>query len=157
MTKQVLGFLSEEVVKIDLDRSDKSGVIGELIDVLVTAGKVDAKNRDALELAILEREKLGSTGIGSGLAIPHVKASALVNDMVGAFGRSVDGVEFGSSDGEPVKLVFLMVSPEGGVQEHLQILRKIATLGRNEHYLRFLREATSAAEVISTLEEMDER
>lgn len=151
-----LGFITDEVICLDLQSVDKEAVIGELVDLLVASGSLSAENRDAVLEAIMERERLGSTGIGSGLAIPHAKASPLVDRMVGAFGRSTRGVEFGASDGEPCSVFILMVSPEDAVQEHIQILRKIALLQRNEHFLRFLNEAGTKEEVRSILQEVSE-
>jgi len=152
----LVGFITRDVLKLNLEARDKPGAITELLDVLIAAGKVDAENRDALRDAIMKREELGSTGIGAGLAIPHVKASPLVTELVGAFGRSEAGIEFGASDGEACHVFFLMVSPTDGVSAHLQVLRKIASLGRSDHFLRFLQEASSEDEVLAIFEEVDE-
>ncbi|MHC4828970.1 MAG: PTS sugar transporter subunit IIA [Planctomycetota bacterium] len=152
----LLGFITKDVVKLELTATSKKEAIRELTGLLVEAGKVTAGNQKKITEAILAREELGSTGIGNGLAIPHAKASPLVEDMIGAFGRSTEGIEFGASDGEVCKLFFLMISPEDGVQEHLQILRKIASLGRNDHFLKFLERADSADEVLSIFREVED-
>lgn len=154
--EQLLGFLTEDVIALDLKATDREGAIAELVDLMVEAGKIDAQDRDAIVQQVLEREKLGSTGIGHGFAIPHVKACDRVSELVGAFGRSAEGIDFNAIDGEPCTLFFLMVSPAGGAGEHLRILQKIARAVRDERRVRFLTEAKDAAEVVALLNEVTE-
>jgi mannitol/fructose-specific phosphotransferase system IIA component (Ntr-type) len=154
--EQLLGFLTEDVISLDLKATDRDGVIGELVDLLVEAGKVAAGDRDEIYAQIMEREGLGSTGIGQGFAIPHVKTCDRVSELVGAFGRSAEGIDFNAIDGEPCTLFFLMVSPEEGSASHLRILQKIAGVARNERFVRFLSEASDEAEVVSLLHEVAE-
>lgn len=151
----LLDFITAPVIALELEARDKEGAIQELFRLLVAADKLKQGDVGTLVDSVLERERLGSTGIGAGLAIPHVKASPLVDELVGAFGRSTRGIEWGASDGEPCHLFFLMVSPKEGVQVHLQILRKLATLGRSEHFCRFLRVAGTKDEVLATLQEVE--
>lgn len=157
MPEPMLSFLTKEAVKLKVDASDKSGVISELVAVLAASGKIDKKDIDAVTQSISKRESLGSTGIGNGLAIPHAKASPHVKGLVGAFGRSERGVEYGAVDGEPCKLFFLMVSPVNGVDVHLKILKKLATLARDKTFCRFLFEAKDEDEIVGLLREADER
>ncbi len=152
--EQLLGFLTEDVIELNLRATDREGVIGELVDLLVKAGKVDAADRDAIYEQIMQREGLGSTGIGQGFAIPHVKACEHVNELVGAFGRSEVGIDFNAIDGEPCTLFFLMVSPAEGGSAHLQVLQKIAKVARDERFVRFLSQACNEAEVVSLLNEV---
>lgn len=152
-----LGFLSREVVKLELEATDKNGAIAELVGVLAKTGAIEKKDQDAVVQAILKRESLGSTGIGNKLAIPHAKASPLVKGLVGAFGRSSRGIDFGAIDGEPCKIFFLMVSPASGVEDHLKILKKLAALGRDDHFCRFLGEAKDVDEVLGLFREVEER
>jgi mannitol/fructose-specific phosphotransferase system IIA component (Ntr-type) len=154
---KLLGFLDGESIIMDLEATDKEGVVRELVILLQEKNRIEDGKLDAIVDAILKRESMGSTGIGNGLAIPHVKASPLVEELVGAFGRSVEGVDFGALDGEPVHLFFLMVSPKDGVEEHLDILKKIASLGRDEHFCQFLTEARNKQEIVGLLEEVSER
>jgi mannitol/fructose-specific phosphotransferase system IIA component (Ntr-type) len=156
--KGLLGFISEQVISLELKARDKDTAIVELLDILVSSGKVKDKDKDALKAAILDRERLGSTGIGAGLAIPHVKQSALVSELVGAFARSRTGVSWSSSDGEPCFVFFLMVSPKQDMKaqtEHLQILKKLASLARSEHFVRFLKQASTKQEVQGILQEVE--
>jgi mannitol/fructose-specific phosphotransferase system IIA component (Ntr-type) len=157
MPETMLGFLSKETVKLKLDATDKNGVISELVAVLAAAGKIDRKDQDAVMQSIQKRESLGSTGIGHGLAIPHAKASPHVKALIGAFGRSERGIEFGAVDGEPCRLFFLMVSPANGVETHLKILKKLAGLARDQHFCRFLSEAKDEDEIMGLIREAEER
>ncbi len=155
--EKLLGFLTKDVIKMNLEATDKSAVISELVAVMAERGKIDKSGQDSIAQSILKRESLGSTGIGHGLAIPHAKASPLVKSLVGAFGRAQRGIDYGAIDGEPCRLFFLMVSPDKGVEEHLKILKKLAALGRDEHFCRFLVEAKDVDEVVSLLKEAEER
>jgi mannitol/fructose-specific phosphotransferase system IIA component (Ntr-type) len=152
-----LGFLTKDVIKLNLDSGDKNGVVGELVDLLAEKGKIDKKDVDGIKQAILKRESLGSTGIGHGLAIPHAKASPHVKGLVGAFGRSARGIEYGAIDGEPCRLFFLMVSHANGVDAHLKILKRLAGLARDPNFCRFLRDAKDEDEVLQLLKEAEER
>lgn len=153
----MLGFLTKDLIKLRLDSADKTGAISELVTLLVSRGKVDKKDQEAVTQEIMKRESLGSTGIGHGLAIPHAKASKLVKGLVGAFGRSTRGIDYGAIDGAPCNLFFLMVSPQGEVESHLKILKKLASLGRDAHFCRFLVEAKDEDEVMALLKEAEER
>lgn len=157
MPEPMLAFLTKDTVKLKVDATDKNGVISELVAVLASAGKIEKKDIDAVTASILKRESLGSTGIGNGLAIPHAKASPHVKGLVGAFGRSEHGIDYGAVDGEKCKLFFLMVSPANGVETHLKILKKLATLARDKTFCRFLGEAKDEEEIVGLLREAEER
>lgn len=155
---KLLGFLEEDSILLDVQAVTKEQVIRELVAVLEKNGRLIKKGKvvEDVTKSVLEREKIGSTGFGGGIAIPHVKASPHVKELTGAFGRSSTGVDFGAVDGQPVKLFFLVVSPIDGTAEHLAVLRKLAQLGRNDHFLRFLRNARDEKDVASIIEEMAE-
>jgi mannitol/fructose-specific phosphotransferase system IIA component (Ntr-type) len=104
----------------------------------------------------MAREQLGSTGIGQGLAVPHAKHEK-VQDLVAAFGRSRKGIEFDSLDGEPVYLVFLLLSNKEASGLHLEALAYITKLLRDELFCRFLRDAANKDAVIELLREADEK
>jgi len=102
-------LLAEESVIPDLKATDKTGVLEELVEVL---RKHDPSlDKNALVKVLLERERLGSTGIGDGIAIPHGKFYGVDRPII-SFGRSRKGLEFDSVDGEPAYLFFLLVAPE---------------------------------------------
>jgi mannitol/fructose-specific phosphotransferase system IIA component (Ntr-type) len=153
----MLGFLTKDVIRLKLSATDKTSVITELVELLAEKGKIEKKDQEAVTQAILKRESLGSTGIGHGLAIPHAKAIPHCQSLIGAFGRSARGVDYGAIDGEPCNLFFLMVSPASGVDAHLKILKKLAALGRDPHFCRFLVEAKDEEEVISLMKEVENR
>lgn len=121
-------LLQRPLIITDLAARDKKGVIDEFSALLCSVGKV----QDAGELArvLLERESLGSTAIGEGIAIPHAKLPFL-REMVVAFGRSRTGIDFQAVDGRPVHLFFLLVTPDDNPGEHLRVLARISRILKN--------------------------
>jgi len=152
-----LRFITKDVVKLELDATDKAGAIAEMVGLLVKAGKVDKKDQEALVQAIQRRESLGSTGIGRGIAIPHAKSSPLVKTLVGAFARSSKGVDFGAIDGEPCRIFFLMVWPVQGGDDPLRVLKNVGKFGRDDHYCKFIEKAKDVDEIIGILREWEEK
>ena len=96
----------------------------------------------------------GTTGLGDGIAVPHVKDSALVKQLCGVFGRSKSGIPFDAVDGRKVHLVFLILGAKGTTADHIAILKKLSGLRQNEHFLRFLREAKDKDAIAEVIEEM---
>ncbi|RME74727.1 MAG: PTS sugar transporter subunit IIA [Planctomycetota bacterium] len=158
---KLVDMIAEEDILVELSSTSKEGVIEELVNQLVATKKIAKENKEAAIQEILEREALGSTGIGNGLAIPHNKKSKITNTMVGAFGRSTHGVDYGSIDGENSYIFFLFfVSQDMSTREdqpHLKILKKLSLLGRDSNFCRFLKEAKSQKEIHELLEEIDEK
>lgn len=105
--------------------------------------------------AVLKREKLGSTGIGRGIAIPHAKLKSL-DGIIPALARSEEGIEFHSVDGEKVSLLFFVLSPPKEEGLHLELLRWVSDIARDNDYCRFLREAKGSHEILSILREAEE-
>ena len=103
----------------------------------------------------MEREKLGSTGIGQGVAIPHGKSDS-VESLVAALGVSKRGVDFESLDGEPVNLIFLLVAPPDSAGQHLKALARISRLLKDKFFRQALREAKSLEEIQRIIKEEDE-
>lgn len=148
---RLLNFLTEDSIVLEMKSTTKEEAIEELIDVVVARGELAARDKPAVLKAVMEREKRGSTGLGYGIAVPHVRESPHVKGLTGAFGRSGDGIPFNAVDGNRVDLVFLILGGEGTGDDHALLLRKLAKLRENEHFLRFLRDARdvpSAADVI---------
>ena len=112
-----------ELIFPDLPSTDRAAVLRALSEKIAAQGLV----RDSRELyqKLWEREQLGSTGVGSGVAIPHCKLSGLRQGVV-AVGMAPGGVDFGAPDGQPVRLLFLVLSPSGAPGEHLQVLATIS-------------------------------
>lgn len=148
-----MDFLYSEAICIDLKSQDKKGAITELVDMLSKSKKMK-KPSEVID-AILEREKLGSTGIGQGVAIPHGKTNA-VTEQIGAFGISQKGVEFNSLDGEPVNLIFLLVGPVEVAGQHLKALARISRLFKDKFFRQSLKEAKSTEDIIKIIEKEDE-
>jgi PTS system nitrogen regulatory IIA component len=127
-----LGSLTRpELVFPDLPAADRAEVLHAFADRLAATGLV--RSGEELYERLWEREQLGSTGIGSGIAIPHCKLQGLARGIV-AVGLVPEGVDFGVADGRPVQVLFLVVSPSGAPAEHLQILAAISRWARANHH-----------------------
>jgi PTS system nitrogen regulatory IIA component len=122
----------------DLKARDKKAAIKELLQHSVARGVLKEDAAKKAEKAILKRETMGSTAIGKGLAIPHAKGVTFVDELVGVFGRSREGVPFDSVDGGLVHVLFVVVSPASMASEHLNLMKRIAMLHRDEKTLRYL-------------------
>jgi nitrogen PTS system EIIA component len=146
-------LFQEENIIPELKAKDKKGVLEEMVGVLVKHEPHLDKN--ALVHVLLERERLGSTGIGDGVAIPHGKASE-VNQPRIAFGRSRKGLDFESMDGEPTHLFFLLVAPENSASIHLQALARIAKILKNSAFRKDLLEAPGRQELYRKIMQNDE-
>ena len=137
-------MLQPSCVKVPLASNEKRAVITELVNVL-DAGKV-LLNKDAALQAVLTREQVRSTGIGSGIAIPHGKCTA-VKELVVALGIAPQPIDFDSVDGKPVSIVILLLSPLDQTGPHIQALARISRLMLDETFRNKLQKATSANEV----------
>ncbi len=141
---KLIDILDESAIVADLQAGTKMEVLEALVD-----GMVDANpdlSREELLHVLLEREELGSTGIGDGIAIPHGKSQE-ISEIVSGFGLSKDGIEFDSLDGEPAHLFFLLVAPENSVGIHLKMLARISRMLKNGDFRRKLLEADSQQEI----------
>ena len=121
----LLDVLGEQWVRVGVAGEDKEEVLEELVDALVRANQVT--DREAALAALLERERLGTTGIGGGVAIPHGKHES-VTTLTAALGTSPNGIEWEAADGEPVYLVFLVLAEANNPGPHVQLLADIARL-----------------------------
>jgi len=148
-------FLFREAFVPQLASDDKEGGILELVNALVAAGKLPQKDVGKVVKALLERERLGSTAIGKGVAVPHAKHKC-VDRVVGTVGLSWRGIEFAALDGEPVYSVFLMVSPADQPELHLKALELVSEPLKDETFCRFLRQARTIEDLVLLLEEADQ-
>ena len=153
---ELLGFLDAELILPHLKATSKDEVLKEMLSLLRDKGRISKAAYTPLLEALRAREALGSTGMGNGIAIPHVKQSPDIHAVHGVFARSIEGVDYDAVDGEPVHLFFLMLSPRTESREHLHILRKLAKVGRNTHLCRLLLEAEGTEEVAGLLAELGE-
>lgn len=120
-------FLGPDPVNVELKAGDRWAAIDELMDHLVARQKIKSEDRGAIVEAVKKRESSMSTGIGFGVGIPHATTD-LVSDVVGAIGKSPNGINFESLDNQPVKFVVLFLVPKGQFQKHLNTLAHLAKL-----------------------------
>ena len=153
---KIMEFLSEQAVACHLTAKDKAGVIAELVHLLGRSGEVKEKDLHKLNEVLLNREALGSTGIGQGVAIPHGKTDC-VTRLVAAFGVSKEGVDFGSLDGEPAHLFFLLVAPEDSAGPHLKALARISRLLKDKYFRDMLRQAKDEKVLLKIIRDEDQR
>ena len=147
-------FVEFDAVRADLNAEEKEGVIQELVNALVESGSVNADQQESIVKAIMNREELGSTGIGRGVAVPHTKHPS-VDKLVGTVGVSVEGVDFDSLDGEKVHLIFLLVSPPDRPGDHLRALENITRQLQRDALCRFLKQSKTTDDIQQLLEEAD--
>lgn len=151
---KITDYLKEEWVVPDLRGSDKRSILRELCNVLVEPCQVSSY--DDLLQVILEREKLGSTGIGEGIAIPHGRHKKLKRFFI-SFGRSRKGVDFDSIDRKPCQLFFLVMAPENSAIDNLNLLGRIAKLMKDSSFKKRLLGAKTREELYNIISEEDEK
>jgi len=149
---KILDVLYKEAIISDLKAVDKQGVLEEL--VMPIAG-IAGLNQDYLVRVLMERERLGSTGIGEGVGIPHGKLKDLASLVLG-FGLSRKGVDFESMDGQPTHIFFLLVTPENSTGLHLKLLAQISRILKNEFFRQKLMDAANSDEIYSIIQEEEE-
>ncbi|AOM81805.1 PTS fructose transporter subunit IIABC [Salisediminibacterium beveridgei] len=150
---KITELIQTGTIELDLKGSSKSAVIEELADVLDRAGKLS--DRKAFIEAIEEREEQTSTGIGEQVAIPHAKTKAVKEPAI-VFGRSLDGVDYDSLDGEPAKLFFMIAATEGANRFHLDALSRLSTFLMDENFRAGLLGASSKEEVLELIDAKEE-
>lgn len=146
-------FLKPEYLNDNLQAKSKTEALAELSQLIVQ-GPLKLDQSEIYDV-LLQREKLGSTGIGDGVAIPHGKITGL-KELIIAFGRSKNGVAFNSIDGRLVHLFFLLLAPENSTGQHLKILAKISKMTKVGNFRRKLMEAKSCEELYKIITEQDE-
>ncbi len=139
----------------ELQASDRDAAIVELISALVVAGKIPAESAKDVTKAVIKRENEASTGMGKGVAVPHVKHSAVKN-VVAAVGQSSAGIDFAALDEQPVYSVILLISPLDNPDKHLQAMENIFRHLQKERFRKFLRQSRTPAELQDLLREADE-
>ncbi len=147
-------YLRPEDIIPELTASTKIEALEEMVSAL--ADHHDGLDRKLLLERVLEREKLGSTGIGGGIAIPHAKLKSIENIMV-AFGRSRRGINFDALDGKPVHIFFLLVARDENFGAHLKLLARISRILKNPSFRSHLLEARDTESIYQLIREQDER
>ena len=149
---RISDFLCRKAINTNIESKDKKGAINELIEMLVKEKKV--KDISKAVQSVMDREKIGTTGVGQGIAIPHSRTDA-VSELIGAFGISKKGIDFESLDGEPVNLIFLILSPPDTGGQHLRALARISRLFKDKFFRQALIDATTVEEAIRIIEQED--
>lgn len=142
--------LSKDTISLHLTSTSKEDVLVELVDLLISGGRV--QNRDDVLKAIKDRESKMSTGMQSGIAIPHAKSDKL-NQLVAAIGLKPEGLDFNSLDGKPSTIFVMTLSPSKRAGPHIQFLAEVSRILTDEGRRERLLKAGSADEVIEILTE----
>jgi PTS system nitrogen regulatory IIA component len=150
---KIMDYLTEDGVILDLQGIDKLSVLMELSRVVVKP--YQSPLDEEITEAVLNREKLESTGIGEGIAIPHGRLETL-EDFIVSFGRSIKGIDFNSIDHKPTHL-FLVMGPENSAVNNLKLLGRIATILKNVSFKKQLMKARSQREIFQLIAEEDEK
>lgn len=151
---KVTEFLDVKGIKLDLVATEKQEILKELVDVL--AEVKDIGDKKVILKALMERESLGSTGIGQGIAIPHGKTDK-VKELVSVLVVSKKGVNFEALDGEPVYIFFLLVAPKDAAGPHLKALAQISRMLRDTYFCDLLRRCESTEQVYDLIRKEENR
>ena len=149
---KIVEVLDKEAILIELKSDDKKGVLEELV---TPAARIAGVNHEEVMQVLLERERLGSTGIGGGVGIPHGKLKNLKSLLLG-FGLSRKGVDFESMDGKPTHIFFLLVTPENSTGLHLKLLARISRILKNDLLKEKLLAAADSYEILSIIKEEED-
>lgn len=152
---KLVDFVCFEATVPELRQSDRDGVIEELVQSLEKAGGLGNGSSDEIVAAVISRENEASTGMGKGVAIPHVKHDA-VKDVAAVVGLSSSGIDFMALDKEPVYSVILLVSPMDDPDKHLQAMETVFRHLQKEKFRKFLRMCRDSKQVHELLIEADE-
>jgi PTS system nitrogen regulatory IIA component len=148
-------FVCLEATIAELQASDRDGVITELVSSLDKAGRLAKGKRQDVVRAVIKRENEASTGLGKGVAVPHVKHKA-VKEVVAAIGQSSRGIDFLALDKQPVYSVILLISPVDDPDSHLQAMESVFKHLQQERFRKFLRQCRTTEQVEDLLTEADE-
>jgi fructose PTS system EIIBC or EIIC component len=150
---KVSELLKKEFVIPELIGESKEDIINQLIELFKNDPRVE--DIEKVRSAVLDREKVMSTGVGKGFAIPHGKTNA-VKEIVGAFGKIKEGIDYQSLDGNPVHLVFLLVGKDNLISTHIKLLSRISRLMNKDDFRHRLTEANSADEIVKLFSDEEE-
>jgi len=150
---KIYELLEPENITLDIEASSKESLVRELVSLLGRSGKV--KDEAALIEEAMRRERVGTTGLGDGIAIPHARTD-LVKGIAVAFGLSRRGIEFAALDGRPVHVVLFFAIPAEAVREYLMLLAHTARLFKKKDFVEHLMACTSPEQVIATFARYEE-
>ena len=143
----ILDVLDKNLVKVPLMHTDKRGIINELVEVIAKAKGYSTQQFEQILDAVLNRESLGSTGIGNGIAIPHAKTD-VVKQVVMVVGISRFPVDFDTPDGQKSRIFFLVLAPSKQASAHVELLASIARTCTSQVFRRMLEQARDSEEVV---------
>ncbi len=148
-------FIPKKAIIPVLKAKDKKGAIQELVQAARKA--FDNERFVVAEVvdAIVQREKVGSTGIGAGVGVPHAKLDGIKN-VIGAFGRVASPIDFAAVDGAPVSLIFLILSPPAKGEAYLKALQKVMTALKRPNFVKFLKNAKTSGDIVEIFREVEE-
>jgi PTS system nitrogen regulatory IIA component len=149
---KIVDVLQKEAIQIDLKATDKKGVIEELV---VPIARITGVKQTEMVRVLMDREGLGSTGIGDGIGIPHGKLKGLTSLVVG-FGISRKGIDFESLDNRPTHIFFLLITPENATGLHLKLLARISRILKSDSFKEQLLSAPEPEDIYSIISEADE-
>jgi fructose-specific phosphotransferase system IIA component len=151
---RISDILTEDFVVVGLDVSTKEDAINALVDIIAKSDKV--KNANKVREAVFEREKIMTTGVGKGFAVPHGKTDA-VTDIVAAFAVTKKPIDYESLDGEPVRLIFLIVGRDNMVGPHIKLLSRVSKLMNDNNFREKLLNAKTPREVVELFKTEEEK
>lgn len=154
---KLLDLVHPKAIVAELKSQDRNGVIRELVQVLAAAKLIESEAVESIVKSIITRERTrGTTGFGKGVAAPHAKIDGL-SRVVAAVGRSSQGVDFASLDGELVYGLFLILSPADEAEQHLRAMDLVFRHLQQERFRKFLRQSDDAKKIYDLLKEVDEK
>ncbi len=151
---KITDFLSVQTIITALASREKNAALEEMADGL--ASNHQSLDKQKVLEVLLEREKIGTTAIGEGVAIPHGKLPG-VERVLGIFARSPEGIDFASLDGGPTHLFFVLIAPENSAADHLKALARISRLLKDESFRRRLLAGRSRQEIFQIIAEEDQK
>jgi mannitol/fructose-specific phosphotransferase system IIA component (Ntr-type) len=152
---KITELLPKKAILPELKGKDKKAVIQELVQAAKKAHEGEKFSVPDIVEAIVAREKMGSTGLGGGVGIPHAKLPD-VRGVIGAFGRCPGGIDFAAVDGEPVQLIFLIIAPPTKNEQYLAALQKVMTALKRPNFVKFLRGAKALKDIEEIFREVEE-
>ena len=150
---KISDILSPDVIEVNLDVKDKEDSLKKIIDIASRSGKI--LDLQKVSDTIFEREKLVSTGVGKGFAIPHGKTDA-ISDIVASFVITKDPIDFDSIDGEPVRFIFLLVGKEALLNTHIKLLSRISRLMNKDEFRAKLLTARTKEELLKMFKDEEQ-
>ena len=149
-------YISERQIVIDLKSTGKKEVLSELLLPLIRLIKISPRSKQKILTALISREKLGSTGIGKGVAIPHVKLDIVKKPLL-VIGASSKGIDFDAIDGELVYTVFLILSPKDGGGLHIKLMARLSKVLKDKFLLRKLKNTRTPRQIKETIKVYEEQ